>query len=157
MLELPSVNPVRANIWKIQTSPKIRNFLWKALSEALPVADLIRSRGMKVDERCQLCGLEGESIQHVLFQCAAARHVWAISGIPQPRFELQEGALFSNLHYFMQLNAVKRGEASNKRAWLWICWYLWKSRNDFLFNGVRWTPEEIVRKARDESEEWLLA
>lgn len=56
-LALPSIHPIKEKVWKIPTAPKIRTFLWKALSEALPVADLLINRGMKVDERCQLCGL----------------------------------------------------------------------------------------------------
>ena len=157
VLAFPSVNPIKERIWKISTVPKIRVFLWKVLSEAIPVADLILKRGMKVDERCQLCGVEGETIQHTLFQCAAARHVWAISGIPQPEFDLQEGHLFSNLNYFLNLKSHPRGEVEDKRVWHWIVWFIWKSRNDFLFNGVRWTPKEIVLKEKSEADEWFLA
>lgn len=48
----PSLNVIKARIWKIPTVPKIRVFLWKVLSEAFPVADSIIKRGMKVDTRC---------------------------------------------------------------------------------------------------------
>ncbi|KAF2618628.1 hypothetical protein F2Q68_00038271 [Brassica cretica] len=92
-LALPSLNSIKEKIWKTPTAPKIRNFLWKSLSEALPVAELILNRGMKVDERCQICGVEGESIQHVLFECDCARYVWALSGIPQPEWGLQTGRM----------------------------------------------------------------
>lgn len=70
---LPSINPLKTQIWKVVTAPKIRTFAWKALSQALPVADLLRERGMKCDERCQLCGSDGESVNHVLFGCHMAR------------------------------------------------------------------------------------
>lgn len=82
VLAQPSVNIIKEKIWKIPTAPKIRIFLWKAISEALPVNDLIINRGMKMDGRCQGCGLVGESIHHILFQCDVARQVWALSGIP---------------------------------------------------------------------------
>lgn len=81
---LLSTNPIKEKIWKAQTAPKIRTFLWKALGEALLVADLISKRGMKVDVRCQTGELEGELIHHALFECAPARQVWALTGIPQP-------------------------------------------------------------------------
>lgn len=48
---------------------------------------------MKVDGRCQVCGDEGESILHILFQCTAARHVWALFGIPRPETAFEEGSL----------------------------------------------------------------
>lgn len=46
------------------------------LVENMKVSDLINKRGMKVDNRCQTCGMEGESILHVLFQCDPARQAW---------------------------------------------------------------------------------
>lgn len=156
-IALPSVNPVKDRVWKIQTIPKIRVFLWKVLSEAIPVADLLERRGMKVDGRCQLCGLDGETTQHVLFQCAAARHVWALSGILQAEFDLQEGHLFSNINYLLNVKSHPRGDWKENRAWPWIIWFLWKSRNDFIFNGVRWTPKEILANAKEEADDWFLA
>ena len=32
---------LKAQVWSLKTSPKIKTFLWKVLSEALPVADRI--------------------------------------------------------------------------------------------------------------------
>ncbi|KAL0742854.1 hypothetical protein Bca4012_084367 [Brassica carinata] len=127
------------------------------LSDALPVADLIRHRGLKIDERCQVCGLEGESILHVLFQCDAARQVWAFSGIPQPRFQFQGGSIFSNINYLLSLKKALRGEKEDMCAWPWLLWYIWKSRNEFLFQAKRWSPNEIVLKAREEADNWFLA
>ena len=63
-------------------APKIKIFMWKALSNALSVNDGLLPRGLKIDLRCQRCGMEGESINHVLFSCPAARHVWAQSNFP---------------------------------------------------------------------------
>ncbi|KAL1214129.1 putative mitochondrial protein [Cardamine amara subsp. amara] len=77
-LTLPSLNGVKSFIWTIKTAPKIKNFLWRALNGALPVVDLIASRGMDTDSRCQICGLEGESVNHVLFSCTRARQLWAL-------------------------------------------------------------------------------
>lgn len=43
------------------------------MSNAIPVVDLIARRGVRVDSRCQTCGLEGEDSNHVFFVCTAAR------------------------------------------------------------------------------------
>lgn len=66
----PSINPHKEYVWMLSTDPKIKLFLWKVLSGTLPVADLLSHTGMKVDSRCQYCGLEGESIEHALFTCS---------------------------------------------------------------------------------------
>lgn len=156
-LALPSLNPLKERVWKIFTAPKIKIFVWKALSEALPVADLLSQRGVKGDGRCQVCGLEGESIHHVLFQCDLARQVWAFSNVPQPEGEFQGRNVFNNINYLLNLNLVVRGDPEHKRSWPWVLWYIWKSRNDFLFRAKRWTPEEIQQKAKAEADEWFLA
>lgn len=85
VLELPSVNPIKEKVWKFLSPPKINTFLWKVLTDALPVSELIIKRGMRIDSRCQLCGVEGESIFHTLFQCDPARQVWAFIWYPSPR------------------------------------------------------------------------
>lgn len=50
---MPSLNHLKSEVWSLKTSPKIKTFIWKMLSESLPVADKIISRGMKVDSRCR--------------------------------------------------------------------------------------------------------
>lgn len=48
----PSLNTLKEQVWKLSTDPKIKVFLWKMRSGALPVAELLSHRGMKVDSRC---------------------------------------------------------------------------------------------------------
>ena len=127
-------------MWKILSAPKIKIFLWKALNEAMPVSELIIKRGMHIDDRCQTCGVEGESILHALFQCDPARQVWALSGIPHPEIGFDEGSLFGNLNYLLKLKNSKQHEITMNRTWSWLLWGIWKSRNELIFKGMRWLP-----------------
>jgi len=61
---LPPLNGIKDCIWSLNTAPKIKIFLWKVISGALSVADNLTDRDMKIDIRCQICGLEGESLNH---------------------------------------------------------------------------------------------
>ncbi|KAL0730568.1 hypothetical protein Bca4012_026661 [Brassica carinata] len=139
------------------TAPKIRIFLWKALNEALPVAVLINRRGMKVDDRCQLCGVTGEDINHVFFGCSFVRQVWALSNIPSPQHGFHSSSIFENLWFLFQAAKLTVGEMEFKRAWPWVIWNIWKCRNGLMFEGKRLSPLEIGHKALGESEEWFLA
>lgn len=93
-LTQPSVNGLRSEVCKGNTVPKIKKFMWKALSNALAVGEKLIARGMKTDSRCQRCGREDESINHVLFECPVARLVWAQSGFPFPRSGFENRNLF---------------------------------------------------------------
>lgn len=62
-------------IWKVDTSPKIKHFLWKANSKALAVGSVLQSRGLTANPTCKWCGaLETEL--HVMLQCLFASKVW---------------------------------------------------------------------------------
>lgn len=154
---LPSLNGLKEKVWKSQTSPKLRVFMWKALSEALPVADLIITKGMKVDERCQACGDEGESINHVLFSCHFARQTWASSSIPHPQGGFHPDSIFQNFAYLFSLDKSGIRQRDDSRMWPWILWNLWKRRNDLLFEGRCFTPSDLVLKANRDATEWFLA
>ncbi|XP_013634222.1 PREDICTED: uncharacterized protein LOC106339898 [Brassica oleracea var. oleracea] len=119
---LPSINSLKAQVWKVQAGPKIKIFVWKALSQALPVAELLSERGMKCDERCQLCGFEGESVNHVLFSCNLARQCWALSNIPSPRNGFNDESIYENLDYLLTLS--KAEEISRKVKKEADAWFL---------------------------------
>ncbi|KAG2324628.1 hypothetical protein Bca52824_007356 [Brassica carinata] len=61
------------------------------------------------------------------------------------------------MSYLLGLAKIKTGTQENKRAWPWVLWRLWKTRNEFLFEGNRRLVPEIVAKAKTDSEEWFLA
>ena len=154
---LPSLNSLKSQIWKVQTAPKIRTFVWKAVSQALPVADLLMERGMKCDDRCQLCGFEGESVNHILFSCHLPRKCWAVSNIPSPRGGFSDHSIYENIAYLLKVCKDVRFDVETNRSWPWVLWYLWKNRNAFIFEGKLFEAEEIIKKAKEEADVWFVA
>lgn len=117
------------------------------------MTDLISKRGLQIDGRCQTCEAEGESILHALFQCAPARQVWALFGIPRPEIGFEKGSIAGNVNYLLNVKNSRRGRDKVLRAWPWIIWCIWKSISDLISKGRRWSPEEIMEKATNEAEE----
>ena len=56
---------------------EIKVFGWRACQNALPTREnLVRCKVVK-DGCCQICGLETESVAHVLWQCGVGQDIWA--------------------------------------------------------------------------------
>lgn len=153
----PSTNDLKAQVWKLQTEPKIKVFLWKVLSGAVPVLDLLSCRGMKLDTSCQSCGCEGESIQHVLFGCSFPRQVWAMSDYPNPERGMDVGSVFTNINHFLINRDNLRWPIELRRSFPWTIWRIWKNRNLFFYEGKRFSPLETMEKVRKDVEDWFAA
>lgn len=153
----PSLNALKEQVWLVQSAPKIKIFLWRAHSSALPVANLLLTRGMKIDSRCQMCGQEGESINHVLFTCPVARQVWAIFLFPFPEGGFSEESVYRNFQSLFDIKKNGKIPLRNRRCFPWILWRLWKNRNKFFFEGASYCPAETVVKIDEDMDEWFTS
>ncbi|KAG7589319.1 Reverse transcriptase domain [Arabidopsis suecica] len=155
--EQPSINFLKEQVWKLQTEPKIKVFLWKLLSGALPVGDLLSRRGMRLDGRCQVCGLDGESICHVLFSCSLPRQVWALSSFPAPSGGFEISSVFALIHHFLINRDNLCWPKEIRKSFPWILWRIWKNRCCFLFQGKTFSPLDTVEKIKEDVNGWFAA
>ncbi|CAF1828637.1 unnamed protein product [Brassica napus] len=149
----PNVKPLLAFSWKLKCSPKLRHFVWKVLSGILPVAKVLKARGINCDPQCSLCGAEEETINHVLFECPPTLQTKALSRIPSPSRIFPSSSGFTNLDYLFW--RVPKGIDSD--CFLWIMWYIWKNRNENFYQNRNENPQEILRKAEVEGTLWAEA
>jgi len=154
---LPSLSPIKDLIWELLGPSKIKMFLWKAVCGAVPVALRLLTRGVKLDTRCQICGFEGETINHMMFTCPLARQFWALSNIPSPEDGFAEHSLYHNIHYVLLMTKNVRISIATRRSIPWFLWSLWKNRNNLVFEGMVFLLQSLIRKSQDDSEKWFLA
>lgn len=70
-------------VWKVKTSPKLKHFLWRALSRALVVKEILQSRGILVNPSCNAYNMMAlETICHVLFTCTTAKKLGSYPTFP---------------------------------------------------------------------------
>lgn len=153
----PSLNDIKKEIWKISTTPKIKAFFWRAVSNAIPVGELLVKRGIRMDPVCQACGFQGESINHIIFGCSIARQVWPLANVPCIENGFDKRSHYSNFHevLIMMKNISILEEVRN--AIPWIVWHLRKYRNGIIFEGKQSSAEELVIKIKEEADFWMLA
>ncbi|XP_010419000.1 PREDICTED: uncharacterized protein LOC104704647 [Camelina sativa] len=146
---LPSLNVIKIQILKVLAPSKIKIFLWKAVSGT--------TRGIKMDMRCQVCGLQGESINHILFTCTIARQIWALSGLPSPVGGFSLNSIYANMYDALLMGKNSKIDISIRRSFPCILWLLWKNRNNLIFEGRLFLVTDLVLKIRESSHEWFQA
>jgi hypothetical protein len=60
------------SVWRSQAPPRVTFFAWTAVCSKILTLDNVGRRGMVVVNRCWLCEMEGESVDHLLLHCVAA-------------------------------------------------------------------------------------
>lgn len=114
---------------------------------AIPTAERLRTRGVKINGECQRCCLEDKSINHMLFECPYSEAVWRCSNIQifnNPSSDLEDNV--RTLLNIMNTSAVP-SHLQLLLLPLWVTWIIWKSRNGFLFNKRNVHPNEDAKRA----------
>lgn len=130
----PSLDCLYKAIWQAKTSLKVYHFLWKCLSNTLPVAENMK-RHITREDACPRCPDDPESVNHMLFQCSFARLVWALSLVPTTPRGWAANSLFSNIYYLFSLQSHDQQEKVHIEMAPWILWRLWKNRNELMYRG----------------------
>ena len=71
-------------LWRMNLPQKVKHFAWKACEDILASKEALRQRHIAVEGGCVLCGDPMENIIHILWFCAHAKEVWALSKFTFP-------------------------------------------------------------------------
>lgn len=143
------------SIWKVNCSPKVKQFLWKLKSKSLSVGEALLRRGMTVTGTCKRCGTL-ESEMHVFFQCPFASRIW--DNLPA----LNKPSLM-NCNSLEDLLTLCRNIINlppcgvSVPLYPWLLWSLWTSRNQYLFEDNMFTENEVLMRATRLAHEWQKA
>ena len=129
-------------LWKVDTLPRIRTFLWMCAHNSIGVKVCLEKRGVVRDNTCPICQRGSETILHALRDCPHIKQVWNQLGITP----LNHAFWRSDLQVWLSSNGRNncRLLASNP-PWRYIfpfaVWNIWKSRNRFVFSRLRRNPK----------------
>ncbi|CAN1144589.1 Putative ribonuclease H protein At1g65750 [Linum perenne] len=124
-------------IWKWRGPSRIGAFLWLAgHGRLLTNAERVR-RHMASDASCSRCGHESESLSHTLWDCPFAREVWKHLGFNT-----------STPYWITDFPDWFKVALGGQQAVLVgiTLWFIWKSRNEFLFAAKRESAETVARR-----------
>ena len=155
--QLPSLNPLKEKIWKVKTGKKICYLMWQILSGAISVNERLFKRHIGNDPSCPRCGCAEETINHTIFTCPPAMQCWALSTIPSVPGVFPSENLYTNMDYLLSRSNTGGTMEELTRVFPWIIWYIWKARNEKLFNGREFSPMDTIDLAIRECNAWFLA
>lgn len=70
------VNYFWKKVWGLKVPGRIKHFIWKAYSNALPTKQNLMKRKIISDDVYQLCLRQFESIMHTFWECEVVWSVW---------------------------------------------------------------------------------
>ncbi|KAL9293362.1 putative reverse transcriptase zinc-binding domain-containing protein [Arabidopsis thaliana] len=136
--------------------PKIKLFLWKSLNGAFPAGDQLAIRLPTFDVSCIRCNAQ-ESICHILFTCPFVQRVWQLTPIEG----MTVFPVFTDVSTWLSWLKKKKTHPPvglwHCALYPWICWVLWISRNQKMFNNIPFSEQETVLKAILDAKDWQAA
>ncbi|KAL0301821.1 UNVERIFIED_CONTAM: putative mitochondrial protein [Sesamum radiatum] len=69
-------------IWNVKLPPKVRLFVWKLASNALPTGTNLEKRLRTIHFACPFCGDTNDDTLHIFLHCHYARQTWALADLP---------------------------------------------------------------------------
>ncbi|XP_059668809.1 uncharacterized protein LOC132313890 [Cornus florida] len=137
-------SPNWAEIWKLKTSRKIQFFIRQCAHNRLPVLHSLKARRIASCSICPVCGIEEESLIHLLFRCHISLTAWRISPL---RLDFASIPCISWPQIWKILSSLWHPHPdgdSFKSFFTFLCWQLWLTRNNWHFNRKRGNPKSIV-------------
>ncbi|XP_021728400.1 uncharacterized protein LOC110695481 [Chenopodium quinoa] len=134
--------------WGLPILPKWKMLAWKVLYSSLPVADLLKLKGIPINSTCVFCHVSSESVGYLFRDCPLSRHLWdsfSWESLPKPEAPLSFLVSFSAV--ISRYVTTKNWSALDR--FFGICWAIWLTRNSVRFRSTVYSPDSILHIARD--------
>ena len=142
--------------WNDWLPPRVNCFIWRSLLKRLPTRLNLRSRGVILPvDTCPLCERVGESIEHLFLFCPCVQEIWKWFS---KWCDLSMGQFISLDQLLFAM--VDQGKTKRKRKFLeaaigCILWFVWKARNNVIFNGKRFSVPWVLDETQASLFTWI--
>ncbi|KAJ4802046.1 RNA-directed DNA polymerase (reverse transcriptase)-related family protein [Rhynchospora pubera] len=130
-------------IWKWKNiQPKVKIFLWRLFTNALPLAQNLHQRIQAISPMCARCNQENEYSTHCFFFCQGSRLVWFGGDLG-----IRTDSLPLDIKEAIQFITTAKDEGFIK-TFAYTLWEIWLARNDCLFQRKNFNPVGVCQKVR---------
>ncbi|KAL0404526.1 UNVERIFIED_CONTAM: hypothetical protein Sradi_2093400 [Sesamum radiatum] len=122
-------------IWKSETPPRVRMFMWRLCKGALPILDNLGRRKPGIDTLCPICGDHIETVKHTFLLCPFARQIWALSCIPWRNISCWHHGIEEWI-----LQVMREISSVDIARFFTLCWVIWQKRCQKLMENQLMDP-----------------
>jgi hypothetical protein len=127
-------------VWSLKVSRVVHHFLWKAYNDILPTKEKLHKRGITADASCPVCGLEKETVSHILWSCESAKDLWSeCCRVIQKCSSIEVG--FSSLFEIL----LEKLNEEEMQLMVGVARQIWLKRNVVVFGGEFLSPSALVK------------
>lgn len=152
------VSGIWNDVWSAKVAPKIKMFMWKCLSNALPTRVNLCKKKVGVSACCPVCGGQEETLIHLFTGCDWTKAVWF--GSPLQWGQVPSPSLSFKDWFEQKMKCLKNlndDPASIVALFYNILWAIWKARNEFIFESRSICPMYTIYTAVDSCDKFLAA
>lgn len=121
-------------------SGKIKHFLWRVCSNALPTKTNLVKQKILEEDVCQFYAKEPETISHALWECELLHQVWNTNFGWVDRVQASRGS-------FIELVAPIQDKTQLLDLFATTTWFIWCRRNKARLNELVLPLHKIVAEA----------
>ena len=137
------------SIWALQVPNKIRNFMWCACCDSLPMKANLRRRHIMDSSLCKWCLREEENPLHALWSCRELDLVWSES-----EWNFRQTINPSNFKKLLSWILNNQGKPELFVMTTWGIWYKW---NQVHLHKPCCTSDLIATQAKERLQEFTAA
>ena len=141
-------------LWNLNVPQKIKHFAWRASQDILATKMNLAKPKIASSGTYKLCGMEEETICHLLWFCEHDKGVWKTSKLVFP-FDISPRWSFLDV-----VENCLRWEDTNPgllEVIITVCWGIWKDRNMLRLGGKGQASRTILRSAMHLVDEFRAA
>lgn len=127
-------------VWKLQIPNKIKVFLWRVCSNALPTLENLKRRKILEDAKCKACPAAEEDALHAIWSCEKLRHIWF------PCFSWVQTE-HSQIIDVQELISLVGQQIDKLKLFAVMVWFIWNHRNKLRVNEKGLASDRILQAA----------
>ncbi|CAN0920773.1 Putative ribonuclease H protein At1g65750, partial [Linum grandiflorum] len=144
-------------IWENYIPLKVQCFCWKTFQKKIATLDNLQRRGFQLANRCPLCQIEIETLDHLFLRCSFSSLVWGNISSRLSMYDPTHSSTREFIAAWKGLNCLSRFQTAMKVIMHATLWNLWLERNERIFNDKVSSSDVIFKKSLLSAGNWLGA